>query len=169
MAFGQFTLPRFWNPLSNRSLSGFDSAVSLNERILRVSDLCRVSIPTSAGLCPEGYALSSLQSATGGERIGAYGLKGIEPSIRFARLEVPIIPRADRRSEMTAAPITRSQRQKEKFSGNALSKSNQIRLGKSRGPAQRGLALFRFTFVRTKVNPRARGWVSPGRLGFGAG
>ena len=44
-----------------------------------------------------------------------------------------------------------------------------VRLGKGRGPAQRGLALFRFTFVRTKVNPGVRGWVSPGRLRFGAG
>ena len=53
---------------------------------------------------------------------------------------------------------------KGKFNGTELSKSNQIRLDKSRGPAQRGLALFRFTFVRTKANPGARGWVSPGRL-----
>ena len=55
------------------------------------------------------------------------------------------------------------------FSGNALSKSNQIRLGKSRGPAQRGLALFRFTFVRTKVNPGVWGRVGPIKIRFRGG
>ena len=56
--------------LSNRSRSNLDSAVPLNEKVLRGSDLSRVSSPTSAGLCPEGYALSSLQSVTGGNATG---------------------------------------------------------------------------------------------------
>ena len=36
-----------------------------------------------------------------------------------------------------------------------------VRLGKSGGPARRGLALFRFTFVRTKVNPGVWGRGGP--------
>ena len=45
-----------------------------------------------------------------------------------------------------------------KFSGCAVLFCKRP-IGQSRGPAQRGLALFRFTFVRTKVNP------GPGRGG----
>ena len=40
--------PRFWNPLSNRTLSNLDGALPLNQRILRGSDLWRVSCPASA-------------------------------------------------------------------------------------------------------------------------
>ena len=39
--------PRFWNPLSNQSLSDCDGALPLNQRILRGSDLWRVSRPAS--------------------------------------------------------------------------------------------------------------------------
>src|SRR5699024_9315392 len=52
----------------------------------------------------------------------------------------------------STAPITRDQ-PKRGASVDVQCSFVGVRLGKSRGPAQRGLALFRFTFVRTKVNP----------------
>ena len=61
----------------------------------------------------------------------------------------------------STAPITRDQL-KRGASVAVQCSFVGVRLGKSRGPAQRGLALFRFTFVRTKVNPRVRGWATPG-------
>ena len=39
--------PRSWNPLSNRILVGLDSTLPLNQQILRVSNLRRVSRPPS--------------------------------------------------------------------------------------------------------------------------
>ena len=144
--------PWFWNPLSNRSLSNLDGTLPLNQKILRASNLSQVSIPTSAVTL----------------------LKRVDESICFANEKYLSSRGPTGGVRQSPDRLRGSRRQKETFSGNVPSKSNCVRLGKSRGPAQRGLALFRFTFVRTKVNPglgrggpgknRAWGRAAPGKL-----
>ena len=123
--------PWFWNPLSNRSLSNLDGTLPLNQKILRASNLSQVSIPTSAVTL----------------------LKRVDESICFANEKYLSSRGPTGGVRQSPDRLRGSRRQKETFSGNVPSKSNCVRLGKSRGPAQRGLALFRFTFVRTARRP----------------
>ena len=119
--------PRSWNPLSNRSPSGFDSALPLNRKILRVL-IC-------GGLLIH---------------FACRPFEGTDESICSARLEVPISTRGDSRSKMTTRPITTSRRQKEIqwLRSAPLQASNWTKAGSGVSPAA-----FWSLFRRGKSDP----------------